>query len=86
MELNDATLEEVRECLEYINDVGPLSSIVDSIMEGGQPYHEWSTSGDDFAGMVWHLQTLYKIFGIETNIIERYRKQREDKHGVDSRT
>ncbi len=70
--LSDEELEEIKEALEYINDVGPVDSVIQAALLGD--FDEYTYRGDDGASFYWHLNRLMEIFNIETDIMKRYSK------------
>lgn len=65
-------MDDILDSLEYVSDVGPGPSIKESVLQDGYG-PRWSIEGDDFMGMVHHLDNLQGIFGVREWAQSRWR-------------
>lgn len=64
-ELGEEEIRELQGCLAYIYDVSPSAHWKKMVEEGYGP--TITIEGDDGAGMLWHIDRMMKLLGVDEN-------------------
>ncbi len=66
LSFNDEDLEDLKDALQYIKDVGPARSYCAKLVrEGAVGDESYTMHGDDLAGYCHSVNVLLKAFGLD---------------------